>query len=405
MKSILDSLPGYGLTGTDAGDLRTGFHRLWKTWLIVFGIYLASRIPALVGFAIAQHAESKPFSFLATQHRWDGWWYLYLAEFGHPDQLNIPDRPHYGPWGFFPAWPLMIRVVAHASRLDYEVAGAVVTMVFGVALALVLRRFAARYVGDDRALLVVTLFLFFPGAVILSLPYTEAAFLFFAVLALDALMRERWIIAAVAVFGAASIRSTAVAVLVAVGVQFILVVLRWWENRDQSRFPLLAALPAVTGVAAFCLTFWYAFERTGRPFIWLEAQRQWDQTLDFGIGLIPKIAAAFHGREPDGSFYLVSFASLILFVILVIASIRYWRILPLPVIGYALALLGSILLYSNVGPRPRMFLSVVPLFVPLSIGVTRWRSWVLPAVTLMIFAGLSVLFAFAILYTPLHVTA
>ena len=405
MKSILDSLPGHGLTGNDTGDLRTGFHRLWKTWLIVVGIYLASRIPALIGFALAQHAESKPFSFLATQHRWDSWWYLYLAEFGHPDQLNIPDRPHYGPWGFFPAWPMIIRVVAQAVSVEYAVAGAVVTLFFGVALALVVRRFAARYVGDRRALLVVALFLFFPGAVILSLPYTEAAFLFFAVLALDALMRERWIIASVAVFGAASIRSTAVAVLVAVGVQFILVVLRWWEDRHHSRFPLLAALPAVAGVAAFCLTFWYAYERTGRPFIWLEAQRQWDQTLDFGMGLIPKIGAAFQGTEPDGSFYLVSFASLILFTILVISSIRFWRILPLPVIAYSLALLGSILLYSNVGPRPRMFLSVVPLFIPLSIAVTRWRSWILPTVTLMVLAGLSVVFAFVILYTPLHVTA
>jgi len=109
-------------------------------------LFVLSRVPAIIGFLAAQRAEGVPVSLVAAQQRWDGWWYLYLAEFGYPSDLNLPDRPNYGPWGFFPTWPMTIRVVSRVLHVDHAVAGLVVASVFGVALALVLRRFAARFV-------------------------------------------------------------------------------------------------------------------------------------------------------------------------------------------------------------------------------------------------------------------
>jgi hypothetical protein len=123
------------------------------------------------------------------------------------------------------------------------------------------------------------------------------------------------------------------------------------------------------------------------------------------VEFISRTGDAIAGTEPDRYFYLVSLASLILFLALVAGSIRFRRVLPLPAIAYSLALLGSILLYSNVGPRPRMFLSVFPLFLPLSIAVMRRKPWIVLAAVLSIFTALSILFAFLIMYAPAHVTA
>lgn len=378
---------------------------LWTSWLAVVVLFVLSRVPAIIGFLAAQRAEGVPASLVAAQQRWDGWWYLYLAEFGYPSDLNLPDRPNYGPWGFFPTWPMIIRVVSRVLHVDHAVAGLVVASLFGVALALVLRRFAARFVGDRTALVVVALFLFFPGAVVLSVPYTEAAFLFFAVAALDALVRERWVIASLAVFGACCIRSTGVAVLAAVVVQLVIVGRRWWMSEPRRAVPWLAALPLAAGAVGFALSFGYAYVRTGRPLIWLEAQRQWNQTLDFGIELISRFGGAIVGTEPDRINYLVMLASLVLFVVLVALGIRFWRVLPWPVIAYAVVLLGSVFLYSNVGPRPRMLLSIVPLFVLVGLAVTTWRPRIVVPIVLVAFAALSGYYAFAIMYTPFHVTA
>jgi len=378
---------------------------LWTSWLAVVVIFVLSRVPAVIGFLAAQRAEGVPASLVAAQQRWDGWWYLYLAEFGYPSDLNLPDRPNYGPWGFFPTWPMTIRVVSRVLHVDHAVAGLVVASVFGVALALVLRRFAARFVGDRTALVVVALFLFFPGAVVLSLPYTEAAFLFFAVAALDALVRERWVLASLAVFGACCIRSTGVAVLAAVVVQLVIVGRRWWMSEPRRAAPWLAALPLAAGAVGFALSFGYAYVRTGRPLIWLEAQRQWNQTLDFGVELVSRFGGAIVGTEPDRINYLVMLASLVLFVVLVALGIRFWRVLPWPVIAYAVVLLGSVFLYSNVGPRPRMLLAIVPLFVLVGLAVTVWRPRIVVPVVLVAFAALSGYYAFTIMYTPFHVTA
>jgi len=225
------------------------------------------------------------------------------------------------------------------------------------------------------------------------------------VAALDALVRERWVLASLAVFGACCIRSTGVAVLAAVVVQLVIVGRRWWMSEPRRAVPWLAALPLAAGAVGFALSFGYAYVRTGRPLIWLEAQRQWNQTLDFGVELVSRFGGAIVGTEPDRINYLVMLASLVLFVVLVALGIRFWRVLPWPVIAYAVVLLGSVFLYSNVGPRPRMLLSIVPLFVLVGLAVTTWRPRIVVPIVLVAFAALSGYYAFTIMYTPFHVTA
>lgn len=214
---------------------------------LLIGIYLATRVPALIGFAAAQRTAGEPISVLAAQERWDGWWYLYLAEYGYPDGLTIEGRDGYGPWGFFPAWPMLIRFVARVGIEDYRLSGLILSTLCGIALTIALYRLASNWTDHRAALWTVTLFLASPGTVVMALPYTEALFLLLAVVAIDAMVRGQWWLASAATLGACSVRSTGFAIVVA-GIVAYALQLRDWRRkpagsgRPDRRWPAFSSL-------------------------------------------------------------------------------------------------------------------------------------------------------------------
>jgi hypothetical protein len=252
----------------------------------------------------------------------------------------------------------------------------------------------------------VALVMCWPVSALLSLPYTETAFLLCAVAALDALVRERWVVAALAVFGACCIRSTGVALLAAAAVQLAVVVHR---RRTAGRpagpvVPWAALLPLAAGAAGFAVSFAYAAARTGRPLIWLDAQEQWGQRLDLGAESVRRFGRLLQGTEPDRWHVLVLALSLGLFALLALAGARSWRLLPPALWAWSAVLLALALLYSNVGPRPRMLLPVVPVFLLASVALARWHPAVRVAV-LVGLTGLSFAYAVVVMTQALHVVA
>ncbi|MBF4459496.1 hypothetical protein [Pseudoclavibacter sp. VKM Ac-2867] len=110
---------------------------------------------------------------------------------------------------------MLIRLVARLGVEDYRLAGLILSTVWGIALTIAFYRLASNWVDHRAALWTVALFLASPGTVVMALPYTEALFLVMAVVAIDAMVRGQWWIAAVATLGACSVRSTGFAVVVA----------------------------------------------------------------------------------------------------------------------------------------------------------------------------------------------
>jgi len=377
-------------------------HRLttWagSWWLRAAIIFILTRIVFVGGFAAAQVAMGRTVSVHDMLVRWDGWWYLFLAEEGYPPELNLPDRPGYGPWGFFPTWPFSIRGLHFATGLTFDAAAVVLTLAFGIGFVIVARMLASEFFGEGAADYAVWLICLFPGSIALTLPYTEPFFLFFAALALWSMSKMRWGLCALAVFFACLTRSTGVAVIAACGILFLI------SLRRKEWGPIL---PAMAGAVALLLVGGFAFARTGDPLIWLKAQKQWNQRLDFGGQLVHWFLVDIPAHTNDYYQYVVMLLSLCFFGLVILVALfglRDGARLPVHVWVYVAVLAFSVFAYSSVGPRPRMLLGMFPLLLLMAVPVSR-GAWSLRAVVAVVFAASSALYSFAIMYEPLHVTA
>lgn len=366
-------------------------------WVVpAFVVYLVTRLSVIVGFAWAQGRQGLASTTTAFAERWDGWWYLYLSEFGYPDQLNLPDRPLYGPWGFFPTWSWTIRAVTRVTGFESVPVSLGLAAVFGTILIALVGVTANRLFDRRTALVAMGLFAAFPGSLALSMPYTEGLFLAATVAALLLASRSNWGWACVPAFVACATRSTGVALIA--GLVVLAVPALVARSRDWR--PLA---PVLAGAAGFACCISYAYVRTGDAFIWRRAQAQWNQRLDFGEGLVRGVLVTVPARGPDYHFFAILGLSLVLFAVLVALAVPHWRSLPLHWYAYSAVTAGLVFAYSSVGPRPRMLLALIPLFV-LSARTLQTRWWA-AAVVLVVLAVLTAGYAYAVYFVPYHVTA
>ena len=354
----------------------------------------------VAGFVLAQHREHVPVSWSGMLTRWDGFWYVYLAGHGYPRTLLIPQvNAHYGPWGFFPFWPWTIRAVHDVTRLGYAPAAGVLVTVLGVALVLAVRYYATGLYGEragDAAVVVVS---FFPGTLALSMAYTEAGFLLWAVLTLILLERRRGGLAALTTFLACATRETGATVLLAAGVAGVVAVAR------RRQWSMLAPVPA--GLLAFGLTAWFARRRTGDARIWLKAEKSWNQVLDFGRGTYTEFTSDIPHRVADWRAYTVQLVMFAVTLVLLGLALPRLRRLPLSSWVYLLSTGFAVLAYSNVGPRPRMILALFPLLVAAAATLRgdRRRGQVAVCVYVLLAVPLTFAMSYATMYVPYHVTA
>ena len=131
--------------------------------------------------------------------QWDGKWYRMIAEHGYPSEL--PERITYitgdgATVAFFPVYPYLAR------WFDVIFPGGIVQALLGVNVvlsvaAVVLVGLLARELYDiPTAQRAMVLFVLFPGSVVLSWSYAEAALIVCAAACLLFLQREQWVLAA-----------------------------------------------------------------------------------------------------------------------------------------------------------------------------------------------------------------
>lgn len=389
------------------------------TLVVVVG-WLLGRVLTITGFAIAQHAQGQPAGWAQLAARWDGEWYVMLARDGYPPTLDLPGRPFYGPWGFFPFWPWTIRALSAILGDHPLVAAAIATAAYGLLVTAAI--WAAAYlVGGRRVALASTaLFSVFPGTLSLTMPYTEGSFIFWSIVALLALstaqtapdaataqlesaVRPWWLtgLAAAAAFMACGTRSTGLALVVAV-VAHALVKWVWGRRLPWGHLPVIVA-----GAVGVVIDFIYAAHRTGDPFIWRRAQAQWNQVFDFGHGLLVAFTQTVPAHGPDYRHWAVMLVMTVVLCAAVVLAAVSWRRIPLTWWIFAVVMLALVLLWSSVGPRPRMLLALFPVFIAASMTLLRWRiaGWILIAAIGAVAAIGTVAYAFAVFYVPWHITA
>lgn len=326
----------------------------------VVAVYAAARGLGLVVVAVVALVGSHGIASLLG--KWDSYWYLQVVRHGYPSVLPRRNGAVAGnDTAFFPLVPLVIRLVGAATPLSDLWAGVVTSLVSGLTATLAVRALAREIwgsvAGDGAALA----FAVFPGAFVFDMVYAEGTMITFAALCLLALVRKRWLGAAL--LGALASASHSTAVVLAASAAYAACaalradgVLRWRERRLALRSwrPLLAPALAPAGFVGFQAYLW---AHTGQPLAWFETERGgWHSGLSLGA---PLRAASRALEDPRR---LGDVVVTVLLVLCVVAAAWLWRArTPAPVVIYALGSLALAVFSSGLGARPRFVLDAFPL--------------------------------------------
>lgn len=326
--------------------------------LTAVAVHLAvSAVGFTVLLVLARHLGFPAWHVL---RRWDSENYLAIAGHGYPGRLSyLPDGlPRYSTLAFFPLYPALVWLVAHATGLPLMLAALTVTWLGGCAAAAGVHTLAGSLAGRRAGYACVGLWACTPYAFALWVPYSEACFAATLTWALVALVAGRWVAAGALTALAGAIGPTA---SVMVGV---LVVSAGWSllrGRDGRR-PWAGMLLAPTGLL---FSWLFLGARAGRLDGWFQAERAWGQTFDFGHGTACFLkTVVLYRRHPD-----IRYAAVIMVILLVavgVLALTLDRVTPWPLV---LALAGAWTL--SVGTpgsplsKPRFLLPFMPILLLL----------------------------------------
>lgn len=308
------------------------------TRLALLGLMLASLVWPQNGGPIrsVEHVDNRLGPVVLSSPRflrgfgnWDANHFLQIAGGGYD---------HGTLTAFFPLYPLLIHVLSLGRPGLLIAVGVLVNLVLSAA-AIVL---FARLVAIDYPALVwpaCVILLLYPGALFLSLPYSEAIALLTLVAAAYAARTRRWWMAGLMGALAAAARAPDLAIVV-------LLVAEYAAHGERRLRDVPALLLPFAGTAAYVLYLWTT---QGDPLAFVHAEAGWQRTIgDLGL-------AFAHGHATLVSLlpWLLAFALALLSIRLVRASYGL----------FASALLIANPLTGTFGSSTRYILLAWPVFV------------------------------------------
>ncbi|MQA25769.1 MAG: hypothetical protein GEU94_09880 [Micromonosporaceae bacterium] len=355
--------------------------RWWATAVAVpLALYLLTRLTQLG--LVALMAPDDDIRLDERLLAWDAGWFTRVADDGYPTGYS------YGSDGqmignglaFFPAYPLLLRVIAWLPGISTAGAALTVSWIAGAAAAVLLAQLGERLYSRQTGYALAVLFGAQPMSVVLSMGYTEALFCAFVAGTLLAVHRNAWLVAGGSGFLAAMTRPTGAALALALLATAIV-----WMWRDRGDYPTwrvaVGTAAALAGAPLYLL--WVAL-RVGDLDAWFRIQEAgWGTHWDYGATTLGFLRDAFRGE----AWVQVSTAVVIVVVaacVLVALSERVWLPLSLSgVLAFAMAV-GSSGYYHS---RPRMLVPVLLWLVPLAVAVGRAR----PRTAVVALAGATLL--------------
>lgn len=329
-----------------------------KALRLPLAVFLISRL-ITIAIALVITILRPSRSLLDILTMWDGGWYLRIAESGYPSQVS----PGKSVVAFFPGYPLAIRGVSEVTGISPTVAGIAISLLCGLAAAVVLWILSAHLLNPRAADRAVILFSFFPSAFVLTMIYTEALFILLAATCLLALARSNWLLAGVS---AALASATRINGLLLAGACLMAAVVAIKKERDWKS--IVAPILAPLGTVAF-LGFLYA--TTGEAFAPFSAQQGWDQRFDFGTATFTGIVRFTQTLDYQDAQQIIPLA-LIGVVLIGVYLVARWKP-PIPIAFYAIASLALSVLVRQTYSGPRYLLSAFPIFIAASDAISdRW---------------------------------
>ncbi len=316
------------------------------------------------------------WSLVRWMGSWDSGHYQTIAAHGYTYPTGQLARASVFSW--FPGYPAVIDSIAWLPGVTIVAAGLVVTAVAGLVAAWGLTALGMKLTGDPRiSLLMVAIWAVAPSSIVLSMMYGEALFCALAFWALVALVSRRWLTAGVLTLLAGTVRSTAVALVLAVLVAALIAVVvqavrmrqpfaAWWR-------PTAAALLAPLGLLGY-LGFVALVTHRLDGWFWTEKHAS-RMVFDWGVSTLRAMNDALTGR-PSVGMLLVTVA-LAAAVLLTLWSLT--ERIPVYLHVYTLVVVFLAMTTSAywLGSKPRFLLPAVLLTLPVARLLAPLRTWVL----------------------------
>lgn len=332
-------------------------------------IDVASRVGILLVVLAISYNERTGIGTLLRA--WDGKWFLMAARYGYPSALPVAyGNAAQSTLGFFPAFPVLIRLVHLITTLGYEAAALAVVTVAGAAASLFIWRLVADVDGERAADYGTALIMFSPAAFVLSMVYSEALLMAALAGCLLMLRRGRWLAAGLLGAVASATDPLGIAVVLPCAVAALLAVRHRREWRS-----LLAPLLAPAGVVAF---FCYLWVHDGTPLAYYIAQRHGWQGGALGTGIYVQFTYLVSNgfNEINDT---VKAASTLAIAALLVVFLR--RRPPIAITLYVIGALVLAALSPIISWTPRVALRAFPLFgftalklpvrwIPIAIGLS-----------------------------------
>lgn len=346
--------PSLTAPDTDARPVDTAGVPLGRRLAVPVGLFLASRVVALCAAWTATILNPK-LTLGDVLGKWDGGWYIDIATRGYPSVVsNAHGVAGQSSVAFFPVYPLLIRAVVKVTPFGPRTAGVLVNLAAAAAAAVVLWLLAEALCGPRAASRAVALFVFYPGAFVFSMVYSEGVFILCAAACLYFLVKHTWAAAGVAGAVAGAARPSGLVVIACCGVAAAVAL-----RRERDWRSLAAPLLGVSGFVAYLI---YLQRHTGSAMSWERAQANgWDQGFDGGAHTLSRFGDFV--KHPLGEFNLTvsALAFLVVVAVAVLWAVSRWRP-PAVVFVYTAGILAPAFLSSVLTSTARFTMTAFPLF-------------------------------------------
>jgi hypothetical protein len=369
--------PAAGDTATVTPDPDAS-RRQWRRALAVgLGALVISRLIVLFGAytraaQVVTDRQSRGNPFPASTRpmleaiftQWDGKWYRMIAEHGYPSEL--PARITYisgdgATVAFFPVYPYLARWfdIVSPGGIVHALLG--INVVLSIVAVVLVGMLGRELYGVATAQRAMVLFALFPGSVVLSWSYAEAALIVCAAACMLFLLRGQWVLAGVVAAIGTATRPNGIAIVAACVVAAAIAIVRTRQWRA-----LICVAIAPLGVLSY---HWYLRVHTGEWGAWNRAQRDaWNEGWSWGA-----TAVRFTWRflenplgTGSGATYLHTVAALVVLGFGLFCSLRVR--LPWPMLAYVAVIAALMIGPETVSARPRFVFTAFPIV----LGIAAW---------------------------------
>jgi hypothetical protein len=172
----------------------------------VLGVWAVFRAFSVILLTIVSHYQA-PVSwtgphpdYFSMTVLWDGFWYGQIAQYGYPPVLPLDAATgvvQQNAWAFYPAFPMMSRVLMRVTGLGFPVVGSTLALLLGFGAAVAMGLLLRDRVGAKVALAAVAVYAACPVSPSFQIAYTESLAILLLCGFLWAVSKESWILAAV----------------------------------------------------------------------------------------------------------------------------------------------------------------------------------------------------------------